>query len=315
MYEPVPTTTTSALEEVEDEVDPPEDDAPEDAPDAPGDVDPDPVPALPVPEPPVPPLPAFAGDALAELPLDPVTSWPTATFTEATVPAMVEDKVALARDVSAELSCDCADVTDDWSESIWLVDAPEDWSLDSRAWAEERDALAESTDACSAVESNVARACPTATVCPGLTLTVVTRPLTPKFRFACVAGSMVPVVDTVCLIVAGRHVHGLGGERDARCRRGPGREPHADTRSGYEQHHNDETGDEQPPTGKPRRGIRVCWQDRQLCGLGDARTHGVKGPSAPVDGSCAPHGPSRTEHPFGHLSIRCGATVVCRRLA
>ena len=55
----------------------------------------------------------------------PVTCWPTVRSTEATVPAIVEVSDASFRFVCAVDSDDSAEVTDAWSESIVLVEAPD----------------------------------------------------------------------------------------------------------------------------------------------------------------------------------------------
>ena len=56
-------------------------------------------------------------------------------------------------------------------------------------------------DAVNEVGSMVARAWPAVTVCPTVTLTAVTEPLTANERLAWLAGSMVPVDDTVWVMV------------------------------------------------------------------------------------------------------------------
>lgn len=73
-----------------------------------------------------------------EDPPEPDTCWPTERSTEATVPAIVEVSEASARSVSADVSWDWAEVTEAWSERIWLVEAPLDWSLESFASAEDK---------------------------------------------------------------------------------------------------------------------------------------------------------------------------------
>ena len=75
----------------------------------------------------------------------PVTCWPTVRLTDATVPAMVDVSEASSRLVCAVESDDSAEVTEAWSESIWLVEAPEASSLARRSWAE-------SSCACAAFE-------------------------------------------------------------------------------------------------------------------------------------------------------------------
>ena len=114
----------------------------------------------------------------------PVTCWPTVRSTEATVPAMVEVSDASLRFVCAVESDDSADVTDDSSESIWLVDALESSSLASLSCADVNCAWAAFRSSFSAVVSTVARTCPAVTVCPALTLTPVTTPDTAKLRLA-----------------------------------------------------------------------------------------------------------------------------------
>ena len=102
MYEPVDTTTTWALEALEDDVAPV---------DATAEVPPDEPawenPLDPVPEP-VPPEDADdepAADDVDEAD-ELLTCWPTVRLTEATVPAMVEVRVASD--------------TDDWAEATWV---------------------------------------------------------------------------------------------------------------------------------------------------------------------------------------------------
>ena len=60
----------------------------------------------------------------------------------------------------ADVSWDWADVTDAWSDWIWLVDAPSASSLDSLAWAAVRLAWAESAVAWSADGSIVGERLP-----------------------------------------------------------------------------------------------------------------------------------------------------------
>jgi hypothetical protein len=85
---------------------------------------------------PPPSPPADAPVALEPVPLEPVeadpepellllldTCWPTLRSTEATVPAMVDVNEALVRLVWAVVSWDCAEVTDAWSDVIWLDEA------------------------------------------------------------------------------------------------------------------------------------------------------------------------------------------------
>jgi len=86
----------------------------------------------------------------------PATCWPTLRLTEATVPVMVEVSEALSRLVWSDVSWDCAEVTDAWSEAIWLAEALADWSLASLAWAEVNEACAELTVAWRADGSTVA---------------------------------------------------------------------------------------------------------------------------------------------------------------
>ncbi len=60
--------------------------------------------------------------------LEPVTCWPTVRLTAATVPSMVEVKVASAREVWALDTWVWAESTLAWSEAIWADDAPSAWS-------------------------------------------------------------------------------------------------------------------------------------------------------------------------------------------
>src|SRR5579875_476599 len=132
---------------------------------------------------------------------EPVTSWPTVRLTAATLPVMLERRVASARSVSAVVRADWADVTADWSESIWLVEAESDLSLDSLAWSADRVAVAASTSSRRAELPTVARDWPALTFWPTLTWTAVTWPDTAKSRSAWWPGSMVPDADTVCFMV------------------------------------------------------------------------------------------------------------------
>jgi hypothetical protein len=116
-----------------------------------------PLPEVPV-DPPLAPLlePPVEAEPEPEVVLLLDTCWPTLRLTEATVPAMVDVSEALARLVWAEVTWDCAEVTDAWSEVIWLDKALFDWSLDNLAWAALSEAWAESTVACRAEGSTVA---------------------------------------------------------------------------------------------------------------------------------------------------------------
>ena len=125
-YEPVATTTTCAVVELEaDEDEPPVDALP----------DPAPPPVVEL-EPGEEPEPVDPAEEL-ELPfdpeeeLDPATCWPTVRSTEATVPAMVEVKVASDSAVCALATWVWADATVAWSEAIWAADALPLSSLDN----------------------------------------------------------------------------------------------------------------------------------------------------------------------------------------
>ena len=59
-----------------------------------------------------------------EEPDEPVTCWPTVRLTEATVPAMVEVRVASASAVCALVTWVWAESTLAWSEAIWADDGP-----------------------------------------------------------------------------------------------------------------------------------------------------------------------------------------------
>ena len=61
------------------------------------------------------------------------------------MPAMVEVRLASARLVCAVVRLVCAVVTEALSESIWLVVALLDWSVDSLSCAEVSEACADST--------------------------------------------------------------------------------------------------------------------------------------------------------------------------
>ncbi len=114
---------------------------------------------------------------------------------------MVEVNEASARLVWAVLNDDSAEVTEASSESICVVEPPAASSAESRACAAARFAWAASTSEVRAVVPTVARTCPAVTAWPACTSTPVTVPDTPKLRSAWVAGSSVPEVATVCLIV------------------------------------------------------------------------------------------------------------------
>ena len=90
--------------------------------------------------------------------LEPETCWPTVRSTEATVPAMVEVKVASASAVCAVVTCVWDESTLAWSEAIWADDAPAAWSEVSWAWSLARTAWAWARDAVSEESSMVASA-------------------------------------------------------------------------------------------------------------------------------------------------------------
>ena len=113
---------------------------------------------------------------------EPVTSWPTVRFTEATVPAIVEVSDASFRFVSAVETEDSAEVTEAWSESSVLWDALAAWSLARRSWADVSWACAALNCSESAVVSTVANTSPAVTVWPAFTFTAVTVPETAKFE-------------------------------------------------------------------------------------------------------------------------------------
>ena len=73
------------------------------------------------------------------------------------MPAMVDVNDASFRFVCAVERDDSADVTDDWSESIWLVDAPFASSLAKRSLAAVNCAWAAFTCSVKAVVSMVAK--------------------------------------------------------------------------------------------------------------------------------------------------------------
>src|ERR1019366_7888320 len=125
MYEPVETTTTCALDEPDAAEE--EDAAALEGLDAAGggeaggrgglpENEPLPVepvdPELLVPDEPAPDA-AEVGDA--------VTCWPTVRFIEATVPAMVDSRVAPSNDVCAVVTCVCAEAILASSRAIWLA--------------------------------------------------------------------------------------------------------------------------------------------------------------------------------------------------
>ncbi len=113
MYEPVETTTTCAL----DEPDAAEEEDAAALEELPAN---EPLPVEPVdPELLVPDEPA--PDAAEEV--DAVTCWPTVRFIEATVPAMVDSRVASSNDVCAVVTCVCAEAILASSRAIWLAEA------------------------------------------------------------------------------------------------------------------------------------------------------------------------------------------------
>jgi hypothetical protein len=122
MYEPVDTTTTWAL----DELDAAEDDAEDDEDAAPPA---DPPPNDPLPEEPLEPDPApdplLPEDPEVALPEEeePATCWPTVRFTDATVPVMDDTKLALFAAVCAVLTWDSAEAMLALSRAIWVAEA------------------------------------------------------------------------------------------------------------------------------------------------------------------------------------------------
>ena len=130
----------------------------------------------------------------------PVTCWPTVRLTEATVPAMVERQRGVVEGGLRLESEDSAEVTDAWSESIWVC-------AGARGLVARRGGLGRIASwACAAVDVlRRGRSCrpwpapgPAVTVWPALTFTAVTVPDTAKFRLAWLAGSIVPELATVC---------------------------------------------------------------------------------------------------------------------
>jgi hypothetical protein len=96
--------------------------------------------------------------------LVPETCCPTDRLTEATVPAMVEVRVASAREAWADDSCAWDETTLAWSAATWEADDPLAWSVASLDSSAETVASAWATDADSAVGSMVASDWPTVTV-------------------------------------------------------------------------------------------------------------------------------------------------------
>ena len=82
-----------------------------------------------------------------------------------------------------------------------MAEAPSAWSVANLDWSDATVAWTWAAVAASEVGSMVARVWPAVTVWPVVTLTAVTRPLTANDRLAWLAGSMVPVDDTVWVIV------------------------------------------------------------------------------------------------------------------
>lgn len=193
-YEPVPVTTTWALE-VEDELE----ELDELAAVLLAPVNP-PVPPKPVEE--VPPPDVLDEDEVPEPDAVPETCWPTVRSSAATVPVMVDVNVASLSDSWAALSDAWAAVTADSSAVTCAEEVDvELWSAESLALSESSVAWASSTWAERAVGSTVARAWPAVTLWPTETSTAVTRPDTEKSRSAVLAAAMVPVADAVCSIV------------------------------------------------------------------------------------------------------------------
>ena len=131
----------------------------------------------------------------------PVTVSPTPTFTAATVPAI--DAVSVAWP-----SASCAAVTLLWAEVTWAL-AEAIWpafaaavAAVSCAWAAVSCCCARVTAACRLVGSMAASIWPAVTVSPTLTPTEVTLPLCANVRLAWLAGSIVPVAETVSLTVS-----------------------------------------------------------------------------------------------------------------
>src|ERR1700722_9615531 len=152
----------------------------------------------PVPEPPL-PLPPPELPELPELPA-PDTSWPTDKLTAATTPVIGDVRLASARACLASVTWFSAAVTAVSSAvSCAAVTAdPAAWSDDSFAASDASVASACATLADSEAELTFASTFPAVTFCPTVTSTEVTCPDVAKLRFACWAGSIVPVDETVC---------------------------------------------------------------------------------------------------------------------
>ena len=118
-----------------------------------------PKPLVPVPEPPV--VPADELDDPVEP--DPLTCWPTVRFTLATVPSMVDVRVASARSVWALVSWACDESTAAWSAASWAAEAPSAWSDANFDWSRATVASAWATVACRVVSLMVASVWPAVT--------------------------------------------------------------------------------------------------------------------------------------------------------
>src|SRR4051812_36602605 len=93
----------------------------------------------------------------------PPSCWPTVRLTTATVPAIGAVSDAPDRAAWALANWAWAAVSDAWSELACALDAPLDWSEESRAAAESTVACAWATWLCRAAESTVASTAPCAT--------------------------------------------------------------------------------------------------------------------------------------------------------
>ena len=122
-------------------------------------------------------------------------------LTAATVPPIVDTSVASDSEVCALVTWVWAEAMLASSDAICADEALLVWSVASWAWSLARLAWASANDAESDESSMVASAWPSLTTCPTLTSTAVTRPDTPKLRLAWLAGSMVPVEETVLVMV------------------------------------------------------------------------------------------------------------------
>ena len=151
-----------------------------------------------MPDPPDPPLPPEPPEPLPpELP-SPDTCWPTDRSTDATTPVIGEVRLASASACLASVTWFSAAVTAAWSAVSCALVTAAAWSDESLAASVASVASACATSADSDAELTVASTFPAVTFSPTVAETEVTWPEVAKLRFACWAGSIVPLDETVC---------------------------------------------------------------------------------------------------------------------